>query len=701
MDEKIFSVSYGGKDLIIKTGKLAKQTAGSCTVQYGDTVVLVTACISKSPTESDFFPLLVDYQEKTYAAGKIPGGFFKREGRSSEKEILTSRLIDRPIRPLFPEQLRNEVQVVAMVISHDIENNPDILAMIGASTVLSISEIPFKGPIGVIRLGRIAGEFVINPTYKQLEESDIDVVVATDETGVIMIESSAREMSEDIMLFALSFAQKHAGIVIDLQKDMIKKVGKTKINVEFKPMDEDFVKQVEGLAVAAITKANKISVKEERQEILDQMQKDVIKRFSDDVKEPKYTKAQIKELLDRIERDQVRSYIISQKKRIDGRSYDQIRNISCEVGVLPRAHGSGLFTRGQTQSLSIATLGTSTDKQLIDALEGETFKPFMLHYNFPAFSVGEIKPMRGPGRREIGHGALAEKSLAEVMPDKENFPYTVRVVSEILESNGSSSMATVCAGTLSLMDAGVPIKAPVAGIAMGLVKEKKDAAILTDIAGVEDHFGDMDFKVTGTKKGVTAIQLDIKLNEGLEIDLIKKILEDAKKARITILKKIEDVISCPRKDISQFAPRIVTFKINTEKIRDVIGPGGKVIKKIIEDTGVDINIEDDGTVMIASSDAKALDAAVEIVKGLTTEAEVGKIYKGTVKRIMNFGAFVEILPGKEGLCHVSEISDQYVEKVESVVKVGDEVKVKLVEIDSQGRLNLSIKKAVEKKDIPK
>jgi polyribonucleotide nucleotidyltransferase len=686
-----FERSLGSQNIIIETGRMAKQADGAVTVQLGGTVVLVAAVCSKEAREgADFFPLTCEYQEKTYAAGKIPGGFFKREGRPSEKEILTARLIDRPIRPLFPHGFVNEMQVVAWVISSDSENDSDVLAMLGASAALTISDIPFDGPIAAVRVGRIGGKLVINPTFADLNSSDLDLVVAGNRTSVLMVESGSNEISEGELLEAIKFGHSQMQPLIDMQEEMAKACGKPKREIKLQKVDEGLLKDVKKASVARLEEINKLHTKEQREEAMDQLAKELIEKFV--TEESGIQEKDVKYALYEAEKEEVRKFIIEKKKRVDGRAFDQIRQITCEVGVLPRTHGSGLFTRGQTQSLSVTTLGTAADEQIIDALEGESYKSFMLHYNFPPFSVGEVRPIRGPGRREIGHGALAERALKAVMPGKEKFPYTVRVVSDILESNGSSSMATVCASTLSLMDAGVPILNPVSGIAIGLVKEGRDAIILTDIAGVEDHYGDMDFKVAGSEKGVTALQMDLKI-QGISYDLIKEALAIGKKARLEILNKMMGVIAQPKGDVSAFAPRIVVLKINQEKIGAVIGPGGKVIKKIIQDTGASVDIEDDGTVQIAGTDPKAIQAAVDIVKGITEDPEVGKIYRGKVKRVMNFGAFVEILPGKEGLVHVSELSSTFVKSVEDVVKLGDEFDVKLTEVDDQGRLNLSKKQA--------
>ncbi|MCP4649400.1 MAG: polyribonucleotide nucleotidyltransferase [PVC group bacterium] len=687
-------IQWGKEQLIIETGKLAKQASAAVTVQYGGTVVLVTVVMSKKPREGlDFFPLTVEYKEKTYAAGKIPGGFFKREGRPTEKEILTSRLIDRPIRPLFPKGLYNEVQVIAMVLSSDGKNDSDVLAMIGASCALTISDIPFAGPVGTIKIGRVNDEFIINPTYEELEQSSLEIILAGINNGVVMIESGAQEVPEATMLEAMKFGYDNLKPIIQLQEDFAAKCGKKKTDVELKQLSEELCLKVKELSLEKLVDVYKISNKEQREEQMGLIANDLIENLI--TTDSPYTEADVKAALGKVEKEQVRRMILENSIRVDGRSSTEIRDISCEVGALPRTHGAAVFTRGQTQSLSVTTLGTSADEQRIDVLAGESFKSFMLHYNFPPFSVGEARPMRGTSRREIGHGALAERALLPVMPSKDDFPYTVRLVSEVLESNGSSSMASVCAGTLALMDAGVPIKAPVTGIALGLVKDGDNEVVLSDILGLEDHFGDMDFKVTGTKDGVTAIQLDLKI-DGVSFELLERALSQAKEGRLFIMDKINAVLAKPREELSEYAPRITVLTVPQEKIKDIIGPGGKVIKKIISDTGVSINIDDDGKVAIASTDSQAAQAAIDIVNGLIAEAEVGKIYNGKITRLMNFGAFCEILPGKEGLVHISELANGFVKNVEDVVKVGDAVKVKVIEIDNMGRVNLSIKQAQPK-----
>jgi len=690
MIEKI-DLKFGNETLIIETGKLAKQADGSVTVQYGGTVVLVTAVMSKEPKPGvDFLPLTVEYKEKTYAAGRIPGGFFKREGRPSEKEILTARLIDRPIRPLFDKGLRNEIQIIAMVLSSDGQNDPDVLSMIGASCALAVSAIPFSGPIGAIKIGRIDDKFIVNPTYEEIERSSMELVLAGTANGIMMIEAGCKQVSEALMLEAMEFGHDNLMKIVELQQKFVKKCGKQKIQVPLNELPQELYLQVKERALSKLAQVYKIGSKEQREEELSSISKDLISELITD--DCGYTEQDVKDALVKVEKEQVRKMILKDKSRVDGRNYTQIRPIKSEVSVLPRTHGSAVFTRGQTQSLSVTTLGTSDDEQRMDVLSGESFKNFMLHYNFPPFSVGEARPMRGTSRREIGHGALAERALESVMPSKEDFPYTVRLVSEILESNGSSSMATVCAATLSLMDAGVPIKAPVSGIALGLIKEGDDAVILTDILGVEDHFGDMDFKVTGTKDGVTAIQLDLKI-DGISFEILKRALEQARQARLFILGELVKVLDKPRSTLSEYAPRITVIKVPQDKIKDVIGPGGKIIKKIVSETGVKIDIEDDGSVSVASSDEAAVRKALDIIKSLVEEPEVGKIYDGKITRLMNFGAFCEILPGKEGLIHVSELADKFVKNVEDVVKVGDKVTVKVIEIDSMKRVNLSIKKA--------
>jgi len=645
--------------------------------------------MSKEPREGqDFFPLTVEYQEKTYAAGRIPGGFFKREGRPSESEILTSRLIDRPIRPLFPKGFYNEVQVMAIVLSSDGENDPDVIAVTGASCALSISDIPFFGPLACCRVGRLNNEFILNPTYAELENSDLDLIVVANAKGVVMLESKAKEVSEEVYLAAVKFGVDNLKSILHAQEEFVRQNGKAKARIEFKKIDPALRDKVKTLAIDRLKKVYKLSKKEEREEEVSLLYKELESQL---VLEG-YQALDIKLALVEVEKGEVRNKILNGNERIDGRGFRDLREINCEVSVLPRTHGSSIFTRGQTQSLAVTTLGTGEDEQLIEALEGEKYKSFMLHYSFPPFSVGETAPVRGPGRREIGHGALAERALLAVMPTKDKFPYTIRVVSEILESNGSSSMATVCAATLSLMDAGVPIKDAVAGIALGLVKEGDKAVVLTDITGLEDHFGDMDFKVAGTKSGVTAVQMDLKI-DGIDLALLEKCLLQTKDARDFILGKIKEALSSPRQELSSYAPRIEILKVNPEKIGGLIGPGGKTIKKIIATTGASIDIKDDGSVFVASNEPTKSAEAIRMIRAITDDIEVNRVYIGKVKRIMPFGAFCEIALGKEGLVHVSELADTFVKDVESVVKIGEEIKVKVIGIDELGRINLSKKQA--------
>lgn len=684
-------IKFGRNDFIIDTGKIARQANGSVTVEYGGTVVLVTACMSKTIKEGqDFFPLTVEYQEKTYAAGRIPGGFFKREGRPSENEILTARLIDRPIRPLFPEGMLNEVQVMAIVLSSDGENDPDILAVNGASCALMISDIPFFGPLACCRVGYLDGQFLLNPTYSELEKSELDIVIAANRKGIVMLEAKSHEVQETTFLEAVRFGYEHVQDILELQEKLKEEFGKPKSEVVIAQLDPELKSKVKDLAWGRLQNLYTLSKKEERNEAISAL----VLELEAQLLSQGYASEDIKKALEETEKEQVRQAILEQGIRFDGRGFKEIRPIRCEVSVLPRTHGSSLFTRGQTQSLCVTTLGTGEDEQLIEALEGEKYKSFMLHYSFPPFSVGEVAPVRGPGRREIGHGALAERALLAVMPSKEQFPYTIRVVSEILESNGSSSMASVCAATLSLMDAGVPIKEAVGGIALGLVKENAKEVLLTDIAGVEDHFGDMDLKVAGTKKGITAVQMDLKI-DGISLDLLDKGLKQAKEARLFVLEKMSEALQAPRKELSQFAPRIDIIKVNPEKIGALIGPGGKTIKKIIAATGAGIDIQEDGSIFVSSTEATKSQEAIRMIRAITDDIEVNRIYIGKVKRIVPFGAFCEIAPGKEGLVHISELSDSFVRDVESVVKVGDEIRVKVIGIDEMGRINLS-KKQVDK-----
>jgi polyribonucleotide nucleotidyltransferase len=692
-------VDLGGKTLTIETGKLAKQANGAVLVRCEDTVVLVTAVASKEPRKGiDFFPLMVEYREKAYAAGKIPGGFIKREGKPSDHEVLTARLIDRPIRPLFPEGYLNEVQIIATVLSVDMVNSPDILAMIGASAALTVSDIPFIESIGAVRVGRINGEFVVNPAHSQLEESELNIVMSGTQDAVVMIEGEAKEIPEQILVEAVAFGHKHIQHIVTMQQELQKRLGVGKQTVSGIEEKSSLDKKISIFAKERIHRylyeqGESIS-KEIYQERIDQIFEDTLEEFAEPEDEgfEDMSKA-IAEIIHDTEKEILRATILEKGTRLDGRALTEIRPITCDVGLLPRTHGSAVFTRGETQALVVTTLGTSIDEQRLDNLEGESTKRFMLHYNFPPFSVGETKMMRGPGRREIGHGFLAERSIAQVIPDAETFPYTVRVVSDILESNGSSSMASVCGATLSLMDAGVPITRPVSGIAMGLISENDKTAILSDIAGIEDHLGDMDLKVTGTEQGITAIQMDLKIC-GITHDIFAKALEQAREGRMFILGKINDAISTPRSELSPHAPRIFTMQINKDKIRTVIGPGGKVIRGIVDDTGVKIDINDDGTVHIASPDNEAAQKAMSMIENLVAEVEEGKTYLGTVKNILDFGAFVEILPGTDGLLHISEIADYRVKKVTDELAEGDEILVKVINVDNKGKIKLSRKAAL-------
>ena len=692
-----FQMELGGRTLIIESGKMAKQAGGAVLVRYGDTAVLVAATASKEPREGiDFFPLTVDYEEKLYSVGKIPGGFIKREGRPSESSILASRLIDRPIRPLFADGFRNDVQIVATVLSVEQDNAPDITAMIGASCALSISDIPFEGPIAGVRVGLINDEFILNPTTAQQNESELNLVVAGSYDAVMMVEAGANELSEEVILNAIIFGHDAIKTIIEFQNKIVAEIGKEKRQMKLFEIPEEIITDVKDYALEKLDKALRNPDKLAREAEVSEIKADVAmffaEKYPDDAKNIQLT-------LQKIVKSLVRKMITIEKIRPDGREIEEVRPVSCEVGLLNRTHGSGLFTRGQTQILTITTLGALGDEQILDGLGVEESKRYMHHYNFPAFSVGETRPSRGPGRREIGHGALAERALVPVLPSTEEFPYTLRLVSEVLESNGSSSMGSVCGSTLSLMNAGVPIKRPVSGVAMGLVKDGDYYTILTDIQGLEDALGDMDFKVAGTTKGITAIQMDIKI-DGLTRDILKDALAQANRGRSNILNKMLEVIPEPSKELSPFAPRIITMKINPDKIRDVIGPGGKIIKKIIDETGVSIDIQDDGNVFIAAVDVEAGNKAVNIIESLVREVEIGGVYNGKVTRLMAFGAFVEILPGKEGLVHISQLALERVEKVEDVVSVGDEIMVKVTEVDRQGRVNLSrkdlLKAATEK-----
>jgi polyribonucleotide nucleotidyltransferase len=690
-------VDFGGRPFSIETGKVAKQANGSALVQYGETVVLVTAVTSNTRREGiDFVPLTVNYQEMTYAAGRIPGGFFKREGRPSDRETLISRFIDRPLRPLFPKGFQNETQIIATVLSADMDNDPSILGMIGASAALTLSGTPFAGPIAGAKVGRIDGEYVLNPTHEELDLSDIDLFVAGSEDAIIMVEGSAKEVREEEILQAILFGHQSLKPVIALQKELRSVAGATERVFDLRTPDPLVYEKMETLIREKLREAYRITEKGKRRERLEELLEFAVKECGG---EDEISQKKAKGIFEGIDRKLARRLILETKQRIDGRSYTDIRNISCEVGILPRTHGSALFTRGETQVLAVVTFGTSEDEQKINSLTGEIYKSFMLHYNFPPFSVGEASPLRSPSRREIGHGALAERAILPILPSNETFPYTIRIVSEVLESNGSSSMATVCGSTLSLMDAGVPIKAPVAGIAMGLILDGEEVAILSDILGDEDHFGDMDFKVAGTAEGVTAIQMDIKVR-GLSKDVMDRVLRQAREGRLYILGKMKETIEAPRKDLSRHAPRIITLQIKQEKIRDIIGPGGKNIRGIVDQTGVKVDVDDSGLVKLASPNYEAIEKAIAMIKNLTQEVEVGGLYMGKVRRILGFGAIVELFPGTDGLVHISQLADEHVKEVSDVLKENDEVLVKVIDIDPQGRIRLSRKAALKEPGKP-
>lgn len=689
--ERIFEMELAGRKLIVQTGKLAQLANGSALVKYGDTVVLVTACASKEPREGiDFFPLSVDYEERLYSVGKIPGGFIKREGKPTEKAILTSRLIDRPIRPLFPHGYRNDVQIIATVLSVDPDVQPEIVAMIGSSVALSISDIPFNGPTGSVSVAMVNDEFIINPNQEQREKSLLHLTVSGTKDAVMMVEAGAKEITEEKMLDAIMYAHEYIKKIVEFIENIVKEVGVPKSEVVLHEIDKELETKIREYATEKIYNALRTEEKKERNDNIDKVEQEVLEYFKDEYPD---NLADIDEVLYVITKEQMRKMITEEKIRVDGRGLDEIRPISCEVGVLPRTHGSAVFTRGQTQVMTVATLGPLGDIQILDGLGDEESKRYMHHYNFPPFSVGETKPLRGPGRREIGHGALAERALEPMIPSEDEFPYTIRLVSEVLSSNGSTSQASVCGSTLALMDAGVPIKAPVAGVAMGLIKEKDTVSVLTDIQGIEDFLGDMDFKVAGTEKGITAIQMDIKI-PGIDKSILSLALEKARIGRLYILKKMLEVIKEPKKELSIYAPRIIKMFVDPDKIRDIIGPGGKTINKIIADTGVKIDIEDDGRLFITASDLSAGERAKRIIEAITKDIEIGTIYLGKVLRITSFGAFVEIAPGKEGLVHISKLSRKHVDKVEDVVKIGDEILVKVTDIDKQGRINLSRKDAL-------
>jgi len=686
------STAFGKATLTLETGKLAKQANGSILVRYGDTVVLVAATADKgSGVGADFFPLSVHYVEKAYAARRIPGGFFKREGRLSESETLTSRLIDRPLRPSFDENYLAETLIMATVLSSDQDNAPDIAAMIGASAALCVSDIPFYQPIGGIRVGRINGEFVVNPTAAELEESELNIIMAASKDAILMVEGEAKEVSEEVMLDALWFGQEQIQPIIQIQEELMQRCGKPKREVAIPEIDEELRTKVTAVSQPKLVEALQITEKQERYQQLDAVVDEVLAEVFPEGSDPSNGDVgQAKSVIGSVKKKIMRERILKDQIRIDGRGPKDIRQIDCEARILPRAHGSALFTRGETQALGVVTLGTKEDEQLIDSLHGVSYKNFMLHYNFPSFCVGEARPPRGPGRREIGHGHLAERGLSHLLPTREEFPYTIRLVSEVLESNGSSSMATVCSGSLAMMDAGIPLKAAAAGIAMGLIYDDGQTSILSDILGDEDHLGDMDFKVVGTTTGITALQMDIKI-KGLTREIVKASLEQACEGRLHILKIMGDTLEQSRAGLSSYAPRFITHKIPPDKISIVIGPGGKMIKSIVERTGVKINISDDGLVSIASGDHKAVDAALEIVRDLTRTVEIGTVYDGIVKRVVDFGAFVEVFPGTEGLVHISNLAEGRVRAVTDVVREGDTVKVKAMGLDKRGKLQLSIK----------
>ncbi len=696
-EKQVFSTIWAGRPLTVEVGQLAKQASGAVLIRYGDTAVLSSATASKEPKDLSFFPLTVNYEERLYAVGKIPGGFIKREGRPSEKAILASRLIDRPIRPLFAEGFRNEVQVISIVMSVDQDCSSEMAAMFGSSLALSISDIPFEGPIAGVTVGRVNDEFIINPSIELMEKSDIHLVVAGTKDAINMVEAGADEVPEEVMLEAIMFGHEEIKRLIEFQESIVASVGKEKREVVLYQVDEEIEKEVRALAEEKINKAVQVHEKHARENAISEVKKEVMAHYEAKEAE-KAVLGQVSEVLYILVKEEVRRLITQEKIRPDGRKQDEIRPLASEIGLLPRTHGSGLFTRGQTQALSVCTLGALGDVQILDGLGIEEEKRFMHHYNFPQFSVGETGPMRGPGRREIGHGALGERALEPIIPSEKDFPYTIRLVSEVLESNGSTSQASICASTLAMMDAGVPIKAPVAGIAMGLVKKGDDYTILSDIQGMEDHLGDMDFKVAGTAKGVTALQMDIKI-EGLSREILEEALTQARVGRLHILEHMLSTINEPRTQLSQYAPKILTMTINPDKIRDVIGPSGKQINKIIEETGVKIDIEQDGTVFISSVNEEMNQKAKKIIEDIVREVVVGQMYLGKVKRIEKFGCFVELFSGKDGLVHISELAEERVGKVEDVVAIGDEILVKVTEVDKQGRVNLSRKVVLkEQKD---
>ena len=693
-DEQKVKLTLGERDLTIESGRIARQADGAVVVRYGDTAVLVTACAQKEPKDLPFLPLTCEYREYTYAAGKIPGGFFKREGRPTEKETLTSRLIDRPVRPLFPKGFRYETQVIALVLSAEPEINPDILAMIGSSAALYCSDIPFDVPIASVRVGIVDGELVVNPTFDELENSDLNLIMAAREEAVLMVEAAAREVPEEKIVEALEFGHQEIRRIIQAIRDLAGKAGKEKWQFEVSEIDTEMEREISDKHTASILEALKVAGTEGKlasEAQLKTCKQAIVDAYPEEDEEKRKEAAQI---FSAVKERVFRHQILDRQERPDGRSFDQIRSITTEAGLLARAHGSALFTRGETQALATVTLGTGEDVQRVDGLTGDFKKTFMLHYNFPPFSVGEVRFLRGPGRREIGHGVLAERALTPILPDQTEFPYTVRVVSDILESNGSSSMATVCGGSMALQDAGVPVKAPVAGIAMGLVKDGDQYAILSDIAGAEDHYGDMDFKVAGTASGITALQMDIKI-AGVNREIMSEALQQARQGRLSILESMASTIEQPRSGLSAYAPRILTLQINPDKIGGVIGPGGKIIRGIVEEYGVKIDIEDDGTVQIFSSDEVSAQGAIDYIKELTASAEIGKTYLGKVVKVLDFGAFIEILPGTEGLLHISQVADRRIQDIHTEVKRGDKILVKVLDIDPQNKIRLSRKAVLE------
>ncbi len=688
--KKVYTLDWAGRQLVVETGQYAKQANGAVLVRYGDSTVLSTATASKEARGLDFFPLTVNYEERLYAAGKIPGGFIKREGRPSEHAVLTSRLIDRPIRPLFPEGFRNDVQIISVVLSVDNDSSPEMAAMLGSSIALSVSDIPFDGPIAGVQIGLIDGEFVVNPTVEQLEKSPLDLIVAGTKDAINMVEAGASEVEESVILEAIMFGHNEIIRLVEFQEMIAEEIGKEKLNIPLFELDADLKSEIEKTYGKALTDAIQTKEKHEREDAIEAVKAEVLEKY-EEAEEDELK--QVKGILSEIVKEEVRRLISDEKVRPDGRAPEEIRPLESHVGILPRTHGSGLFTRGQTQTLSVCTLGALGEVQIIDGLGDEESKRFMHHYNFPSFSVGETGPIRGPGRREIGHGALGERALEAVLPDESEFPYTMRLVAEVLESNGSSSQASICSSTMAMMDAGVPLKAPVAGIAMGLVKREENYSILSDIQGMEDALGDMDFKVAGTEKGITALQMDIKI-DGLSREILEEALTQAKVGRMHILEHMNSVIENPREELSAYAPKIIKIQINPDKIRDVIGPGGKVINKIIDETEVKIDTEQDGTIYISSANSEMNEKAKSMIEDIVREAKVGEYYLGKVKRIEKFGAFVEIFNGKDGLLHISQIAEERIKAVEDVLKLGDELLVKVIEIDNQGRVNLSRKEVL-------